>query len=215
MDAAPGLAALLGWLQQPLAVLAGQALSRAEALGAGLGLLMVLGNLRVRPWAWPLAIASSALYGLVFWEARLFADAALQLLFIAVAAWGWWRWTHQPAAAGSNMPAVGWLSGRGRMLALAATALGTLALALLLQRAGGAAAWADGFVTAGSVVSQVLLVRKRVENWWGWVAVNAVAVGLFLHQGLGPTAALYALFLLVALQGARHWAGLALPRLKA
>lgn len=208
-EASAGLAALLGWLQQPLATLAGAPLSRAEALGASLGLLMVWGNIRVRAWAWPLAIASSALYGLVFWDARLYADAVLQGVFIAVAAWGWWRWTARPAGGLPPEAAVGRLGAAGRGLALAAWALGTALLAGLLERADAAAAGPDAFVAAGSVVAQVLLVRKRVESWWGWVAVNAVAVGLFLHQGLIPTALLYAVFLAMAVQGGRRWARLA------
>ena len=63
-----------------------------EAVAAAMGVAMVLLNMRVHPAAWPLAIGSSAVYLFVFWEHRLYGDATLQLLFIAMAAWGWWQW---------------------------------------------------------------------------------------------------------------------------
>ena len=53
--------------------------SWAELIGAVLGFAMVLCNLRVNPAGWPLAILSSAMYLLVFWDAKLYGDAGLQV----------------------------------------------------------------------------------------------------------------------------------------
>ncbi len=204
------LAPLPALLAAPIAWLQAQALdglgSRAELLGAVLGLAMVVCNIRVHPAAWPLAMLSSALYGLVFWDARLYGEAALQLLFIAVAALGWWQWLHGREAGGEALR-VRWLRPRQRALALLALALLWPLLALGLHHGTDtAAAWPDAFITAGSVVAQVLLVRKRVEHWGGWVAVNAVAIALFLQQGLLLSAGLYAAFLAMALLGLQAWA---------
>ena len=63
---------IVGFLNEQAFALGGLAASRAEVLGAALGIWMVVCNLRVDPTGWPLAILSSALYWLVFWEARLF-----------------------------------------------------------------------------------------------------------------------------------------------
>lgn len=180
--------------------------SRAELIGALLGLAMVVCNIRVHAAAWPLALLSSALYGLVFWNDRLYGSAALQLLFIVVAGLGWWQWLHGRETDGQALR-VRWLTLRQRLAALLALALLWPLLALGLHHGtDSGAAWLDAFVTAGSVVAQVLLVRKRVEHWWGWVAVNAVAIGLFLQQGLLLSAGLYGLFLGMALLGLRAWA---------
>lgn len=203
------LASLIAFLESPAFALGTLVASWAELLGAVLGVWMVLCNLRVNPLAWPLAIASSALYGLVFWNARLYGDATLQLLFIAVALWGWWQWLRGTQDDGRAL-AVRYLSSRQRGLALGAVALLWPATGLLLRHGTDTdVPWWDAFPTAGSVVATVLLARKHVENWIGWVVVNAVAIGLFAYKTLWLTVGLYALFLLLALAGWRAWHRLA------
>ena len=65
--------------------------------------------------------------------------------------------------------------------------------------------WADGFVTAGSVVGTYLLGRKFIANWPVWMVVNAASVALFAHKGLALTVALYVLFFLLAIWGWVGW----------
>ncbi|MGA0611942.1 nicotinamide riboside transporter PnuC [Caldimonas sp. KR1-144] len=192
---------LLAWLNAP----AGSLGSRAELIGSLLGVWMVVCNIRVNPLAWPLAITSSALYGLVFHAAGLHGNAWLQGLFIVVACWGWWEWLKGRESDGRAL-AVRTLSARGRVVVVAAWLALTPAIVWLLHEHATPAAWADGFVSAGSVVAQFLLARKRVENWVVWTAVNAVGVVLFAQQGLMMTTGLYLLFLVMALLGWRAWA---------
>jgi nicotinamide mononucleotide transporter len=63
----------------------------------------------------------------------------------------------------------------------------------------------DGFLTAGSLLGQLLLSRKKVENWHVWIAVDILYVGLYLYKGLVLTAILYAVFVAMAAVGLRAW----------
>ena len=63
----------------------------------------------------------------------------------------------------------------------------------------------DGFLTAGSLVGQLLLSRKKVENWHVWIIVDVLYVGLYLHKNLMLTAILYAIFVGMAIVGLRTW----------
>jgi len=180
--------------------------SWAELIGAALGLAMVLCNLRVNPAGWPLAILSSAMYLLVFWDAKLYGDAALQVLFIAIAAWGWWQWLRGRGDDGALLR-VRALGAGGRWRVVAATAALWLATGLLLRHATDTdVPWWDAFPTAASVVGSVLLARKFVENWAVWLAVNVVAVALFAFKGLWLTVGLYAVFAAMSVVGWRAWA---------
>jgi nicotinamide mononucleotide transporter len=179
--------------------------SRAEVLGALLGVAMIVCNVRVNPMGWPLAALSALMYCLVFWEARLYGDAWLQLLFAAMALWGWQQWLMGRQSDGGKL-AVRHLSARGRLYAL-------LAMVVLWPLTGLAlhygtdtdVPWWDAFITAASLVGQWLLARKYVENWPVWVIVNVVAITLFAYKGLGLTVALYAVFLGMAFAGWRAW----------
>lgn len=184
-------------------------MSWLEASAFAMALAMVALNMRVHPAAWPLAIASSALYGVVFRESGLYANAALQLVFIGVAAWGWWQWLRGQGAGGGPL-VVRTLGPEGRAIALGAVLLAWPATAFVLGRyTDSTVPWWDAFPTAASLVGTVLLARKYVENWPAWVVVNAVAVALFVHQRLWLTAVLYAILLALAFVGWARWRRLA------
>ena len=196
-------------LLAPAFLLAGSAVSWLELLALWLAVWMVLCNLRVHPLAWPLAMASSALYGVLFLHSKLYGEAGLQLLFIALAAWGWWQWLHGTGETGQPL-VVRWLA-RPQQLKMAAVTLAAWPLlGLLLQRVTDSdVPFLDALPTVGSIAGQVLLARKRVDNWPVWVAVNVASVVLFAVKGLWLTAALYALFAALAVAGWRTWARLA------
>ncbi len=180
-----------------------------ELVAFAMALAMVFLNMRVHPAAWPLAIASSLLYGWLFRESRLYGEASLQLFFAAVGFWGWWQWLRGHQDDGQPLR-VRALDARGRWTAIAVFALAWPALALFLGRATDSdVPWWDAAPTAGSLVGQWLLGRKYIENWPTWVAVNVASVGLFAYKGLTLTVLLYALFVGLSFVGWRAWRRLA------
>jgi nicotinamide mononucleotide transporter len=71
--------------------------------------------------------------------------------------------------------------------------------------ANGAAPFWDSFTTILCLAAQYLLCRKRVENWFFWIAADVIYVPLYLSRELPLTALLYALFLALCLIGVRAW----------
>ena len=49
------------------------------------------------------------------------------------------------------------------------------------------------------------MAQKRIQCWPLWMVLDVIFVGLFLYKSLYLTAALYALFMLIALLGWREW----------
>jgi nicotinamide mononucleotide transporter len=189
--------------------LLGSPVTWLEIVAFVLSVWMVVCNMRVDPFAWPLAIMASLLYGLLFVASKLYGEAGLQVFFAVVAAWGWWQWRFGTQGGGAPL-VVRHLAWPARlklaMLTLAAWPL----LGLLLDHTTDSdVPYFDAFPTAFSVAGQWLLGRKYVENWPTWVLVNVVSVGLFAVKGLWLTVALYALFAVMALAGWRAWACLA------
>ena len=176
-----------------------------ELAAMGVALLMVAANMRVNPVAWPLAIASSLAYALLFADSKLYGEAGLQLFFIAVALWGWWQWLRGTGADGRALQ-VHRLTRRAALAATLATLAAWPLLALLLMHLtdSDVAVW-DALPTVASVTGQILLGRKVLETWAVWFGVNLFSVGLFAYKALWLTAALYALFALLSLAGWRAW----------
>jgi len=183
----------------------GFAVTWFEMIAFALAFAMVVCNMRVNPAAWPLAIASSLLYFLLFWKSRLYGDASLQIFFAAIAVWGWRQWLYGKDATGHALR-VRRLGPRGRWIALGAFALAWPATALFLRRFTDTdVPWWDAFPTALSVIGQWLLGRKYLENWPTWVVVNIVAASLFAYKGLWLTMALYTVFIVMSIIGWRAW----------
>jgi nicotinamide mononucleotide transporter len=200
--------ALLDAARPALAVaftLFGSPVTWLEIAAFWIAIAMVFANFRVHPVAWPLAILSSLMYGLLFADSRLYGEAGLQLVFVVVAFWGWWEWLRGTGADGAPLR-VHRLSARQRIAAFAATLAAWPLLGGLLDRfADGDLPYLDALPTVGSLVGQFLLGRKLVENWLVWLAVNVVSVGLFAVKGLWLTVILYTLFAVLSLVGWRAW----------
>lgn len=183
----------------------GAPVSWLEVAGFVLALAMVLANMRVHPVAWPLAMASSAAYGVLFHHAGLFGEAGLQGFFIAIAAWGWWQWLRGRGDDGRAL-VVHRLPRSQVLPVLGATALAWGLIGVLLDRfTTSTVPWLDALPTAMSVTAQWLLGRKVLATWPWWLAVNLVSLPLFALKGLWLTVILYALFALLSIAGWRAW----------
>lgn len=181
-----------------------------ELAGFVLSLAMVYCNIKEIHWGWPLAILSSALYGMVFWNSQLYGEASLQVMFILTSIWGWrqWRLVSRPEAPNTTpfRLSIKTLTPAERQKAILATLLVWPALSFFLHRFtdSDVAVW-DGLVTALSLLAQYLLAKKKLENWWVWLAVNLITVGLMLAKSLWLTSLLYLIFAILSYVGLKAW----------
>ena len=181
-----------------------------ELISFALAVTTVLLNIRQNHWAWLFSIASSATYAVVFFDARLYGDSGLQLVFIGASLWGWSQWLRGAAGGHEKRLVVTRLDWSGWAAALASWGLFYLLLSWYLKTYTNTdVPHIDGFLTAGSLVGQFLLARKKVENWHVWVIVDVLYVGLYVYKDLHVTAVLYAVFVLLALRGLRAWSNIA------
>ena len=175
-----------------------------ELISFVLSVITVALNIRQLHWAWLFSILASGLYAAVFFDARLYGDMGLQFVFIAVSVWGWWVWLRGNGE--QDILPVSRLTSKGRLAALAACMLAFGLLAWFLKAYTDTdVPYADGFLTAGSLLGQVLLSRKKIENWHIWILVDILYVGLYVYKGLMLTALLYAIFVVMAIMGLRAW----------
>lgn len=153
-----------------------------------------------RVLTWPVGIVGCLLLAFMFHGAQLYADALLQVFFVASSAFGWWHWRRADVAPVSRTTPRS-------LVAMAAAALAvTAAYGTLLHHFTDAyAPFADSAVLAFSVVAQLLLMQRRLETWAFWLLVNTVSVPLFASRGLHLTATLYAAYWVNAWWGGWRW----------
>lgn len=178
--------------------------STLEWIAVLLGIANILLLVRRSIWNYPVGILMVALYFEVFREARLYSDMGLQLFFAAVQAYGWYAWSR---AGGMDGPIEVERLNRTAILGwLAAIAFASVAWGQFMDLYTNAASpfW-DAGIAMGSVAAQILLTRRKIENWAVWIGVDAVAIGVYWSRGLMLTSGLYCLFLILCIVGLIEW----------
>ncbi|MDD2058257.1 nicotinamide riboside transporter PnuC [Pseudomonas sp. GD03860] len=179
-------------------------MSGLELFAAVLGVIAVWLTTKQNPWCWPIGLVMVLLYSWVFFEVRLYSDMLLQLVYAVLQLYGWWQWTRPDSKRQARQ--VTYLDAQPMIFGLGLGLLGSLALgAAMATWTDAAQPWLDAALTGFSLVAQWWMAQKRVQCWLLWIVLDVIFVGLFLYKGLYLTAALYALFTLIAVQGWRQW----------
>lgn len=175
-----------------------------EIFGVATGILCVYFAAKNNIWNWPIAIVSVTTYIVIFWETKLYADMGLQFYFMITNFYGWYFWSRKSASA----PKVKIESITKKQIYVSAVAIivFTALLGFLLKHQTDASfPFIDSFCTACSLVAQFFLARKVLENWLIWIFADLIYVGVYVAKGLDLTAAMYALFIYIALMGYLDW----------
>jgi nicotinamide mononucleotide transporter len=152
---------------------------------------------------WVVGLVGCVLFGWLFFSVQLYADVTLQGFFIVTSLLGWWSWLH--GRGGEPMP-ISRSAWTGLSLALAVAVLVALAYGVLLHHFTDAyAPFIDSLVLTFSVLAQLLLMRRKLETWYGWLLINTLAVPLFAARELYLTAFIYLLFWCNAWYGLYRW----------
>lgn len=179
-------------------------MSVIELIAASLGVLAVWLTIRQNLWCWPIGLVMVLIYSWIFYDVKLYSDMLLQGIYAVLQLYGWWQWTR--GGNQHNGRQISRLGVNGLLLSLAIGAAGSLLLGYSMATYTDASApWLDASLTAFSLVAQVWMAQKRLENWLLWIILDVIFVGLFIHKELYLTAGLYALFTLLAVHGWRQW----------
>ncbi len=179
-------------------------ISMVEWTAAGFGVINIALLVWRSVWNYPFGMVMVALYIVVFFSQRLYAESGLQIFFFLAQAYGWWLWVKVEDRS-ARVP-VRWLDPMSRAVWVVATAALSLNLGWVMHRFTDATMpYADSAVTGASVAAQLLLALRRVENWVLWVGIDVGSILLYINRGLYPTAGLYGGMLVMSIVGLREW----------
>jgi nicotinamide mononucleotide transporter len=179
-------------------------MSNHEIVGVIFGLLSVYLTVRQQIWCWPTGIVSVAAYALLFYDIKLYADMLLQVFFLVTSFQGWYLWLH--GGANRSELAITRLT-RPQIVALG---VGLVVCAAAIGYAFDTYTDAhipfwDAAASSMSVLAQILLMRKKLENWYLWITVDVLSIGIYLYKEVYLTAGLYLVFLVLAIGGLLAW----------
>ena len=140
----------------------------------------------------------------LFWKAKLYADAILQFVYLAISIFGWWNWLF--GGEGRTELRVSRTNTTSLFLIAASTAAVTILLSTLLRRfTDSTVPFVDGVTTAPSLTAQYMLSRKLLENWWVWMTADVIYIALYCYKSLYLTGVLYLVFFGMCIAGSSGW----------
>ena len=174
-----------------------------EITGVITGLLCVALAAINNIWNWPIAVVSVGIYIFIFFNAHLYADMGLQVYFMIMNFYGWYYWNQKPASEEKAPVLI--VTQRELVYATIAVIVFTFILGSLLKYTPASYPFLDSFCAACSLVGQVFLARKVLENWLIWIFVDVIYVGIYIFKHLELTAIMYGIYVILALWGYFDW----------
>ena len=178
-----------------------------EVLGVITSLVYLYFSVRQIIWLWPFGIISSALFILIFFNGKFYADMGLQVYYVGVSIYGWIYWSRGGISRNekSSLPVCRISSQLALVLSVTGIVIMLGIVYILKNFTDSDVPWGDGFTTAGSIVATWMLARKVLEHWLVWIFVDSVAAGLYFYKGLYPSFLLYLIFTIIAVIGYFQW----------
>ena len=183
-----------------------QQLSPLEAAGVLFSVLYLVLAIREDLWCWPAAFISSVLTVIVMFGARLYAEAALNVFYAAMAVYGWYQWRYGGRRQGAaELPISVWPL-RAHAWAIGGSLLLSALVGFALRHYTTAAfPYVDAFVTVASVVTTYMVARKILENWLYWLVIDSLSLYLYWQRELFLYVGLFGLYLVLVLIGLARW----------
>lgn len=176
-----------------------------ELLAVVLSLAYLLLAMKENSWCWACAFIGTVIYMALFWNVRLLMDAALNVYYMLMAVYGWYRWNFAADSRGSGLPIRRWGLQNHLYAALAIVAATVLSGAWLQQNTQAAWPYVDSFTTWGSVLTTYMVAKKILENWLYWIVIDGVAIFVYIERELYLTALLFVLYVIIVIIGFFNW----------
>ena len=178
-------------------------MSPLETTAVGLALAYIALAMRQSRLCWVAAIISAAIYIAIFTEVKLYMEAGLQLVYIAMAMVGWIFWgkdDSDEALAVTTRPM------QFHLIAISGISIAAACTGFLLSHYTDAARpYVDSMTTVAAIVCTWMVTRKILENWLYWIVINCVSVWLFMDRGLDLTSGLFVLYAVLSVVGYFTW----------
>ncbi|MGF1868952.1 nicotinamide riboside transporter PnuC [Photobacterium indicum] len=207
----------------------GYAMSWIEAVGTVFGLLCIWYASQEKTINYVFGLINVSLFAIIFFQIQLYGILMLQLFFFCANIYGWYAWTRPSSEAG-EMLEVRWLN-KQKMAFTAAVSVAAIAIMTVFidpiffalanisvdvlntfgadlarpELSPDAFPFWDSVMTVLSIVAQILMTRKYVENWMLWVVINMISVCIYAAQGVYALSIEYAILLFIAANGTRQW----------
>ena len=183
-----------------------------ELAGLVFGLLAVWWLIKQNIYTWPAGIIYVFISFVIFWKIRLYGDFFLHIFFLVLNIYGWYYWVHNKKNKKEELP-VSTYSLKTNIFILIASLVGIFAFGYFLEKLPliftdlepAAVPYWDATTSILSVTGMWLTTRKKLENWYYWLAVNIFATVIYMYKGIYFYSFLYFVYIFLSFSGYIEW----------
>lgn len=174
-----------------------------ETLAVVAAVIYLVLAIRQNIWCWAAALLSTSLYLYIFYVARLYMEAGLQVFYIAMAFYGWYQWSR--GDDGQARKISSWTVTQHAKAVTLVLGLTFISTQVLARYTDAAMPLLDSLTTWGSIVATWMVARKIIENWHYWFVIDSLSIYLYISRDLHQTALLFGVYLVLIVIGLREW----------
>lgn len=177
-----------------------------EILGTIVGIIYLYYEYKAHRLLWILGIIMPAISIFVYYNAGLYADMGINIYYILAGIYGYLVWTFKNKKRRKAELSITHTPRRTYIYSTAITICLYAIIYYLLDfhTDSDVPGW-NALSTALSITAMWMLARKYIEQWWVWIAVDIISVGLYAYKGIYFYAGLYTLYIVVAVLGYINW----------
>ena len=177
-----------------------------EMLAVFLSLSYLILAIKQNLWCWPAAFFSTLIYSILFFDAALLMDSALNIFYLVMAIYGWYSWKYGNLKSKNNDLEISTYGLKQNLKIIFILTLISLFLGYIMANYTNADfAYLDTFTTVFAVFSTYMLTKKILENWIYWVIIDAISIYIYIQKGFYLTAILFALYTVLAIIAYIRW----------
>lgn len=183
-----------------------RAISPVDWFAMATGILGVYLSIKEKVFAWPLFISCYVAYVYISFRGNYYAFGGLNIAFVAVASYGWYKWAKPKVKSGDRDVHISHIHAKHRWMVAAFIVLGTMGIGWLLASFDQARLpYYDAFATTCALTAQWMLSRKHIENWLFWILSDIVYLIFFFNDQIWPSVILFTAFIGLAIKGWLEW----------
>jgi nicotinamide mononucleotide transporter len=168
-----------------------------------ISVLGILLEMVQKPIFWLLYIVGAMLLGYEFITTHLYGSSILQIIYVILSIYGWYKWTNKDAK--QHVAVICYTTFKQWINYIIATVVMAIISYYILKYTGDTDYLIDAVLTAVCITATYMAALKQIESWFIFATTVFISVPLYLHHQLYFTSATYVIFGILDVIGGIKW----------
>lgn len=172
-----------------------------EGLGVIFGIIYIVGAILEKWWCWPAGIIGVSIYGISMFQAEIYGESFLQILYVAISFYGWINWSNSK----ENHFTITYSSAKEIFFTVLGSLIVFYIFWLLLKYFESSLPFWDALTNGFAIGATFLVARKKIENWIFWIFIDIILSIILFVKGFYFYSGLYLTYTFIAILGWHQW----------